>query len=139
MAISKLYDLILWITPITEAFPRSLRHTLGHRIVNELLDVLRTLVEARYSRKGRPLLERANLGIDYARHLIRLSKDLKALSLDRYQHGQKLLEEVGRLIGGWRKALPGERPRTPVDESISDGSISEWSSTYSATEESRIP
>jgi len=85
VAISKFYDLILWITPITEAFPRSLRHTLGHRIVNELLDVLRTLVEARYSRKGRPLLERANLGIDYARHLIRLSKDLKALSLNRYQ------------------------------------------------------
>jgi hypothetical protein len=46
IAITKLYDLIVWMTPVTDRFPRSMRHALANRIQNELLDILRLLMEA---------------------------------------------------------------------------------------------
>jgi len=114
VVISKLYDLIVWMTPITDRFPRSLRFTVADRLANELLDALKILIQARYSKDRGALLEQANLRLEYVRHLFRLAKDLKAMSIGQYEHGSRLVDEVGRLVGGWRKAArqPGSRATT---------------------------
>ena len=33
-----------------------------------------------------------------------LAQDLKLLSRNRYAHGARMVEEIGRLLGGWMKA-----------------------------------
>ena len=37
------------------------------------------------------------------RLLLRLAKDLKLLSLDAYTFAAERLDEIGRMVGGWRK------------------------------------
>ena len=50
-AVPKLYDVIVWILPQVEKFPRAQKFTIGDRIVNMALDTLELLIEATYTRQ----------------------------------------------------------------------------------------
>ena len=100
----KTYDFVLWLLPKVESFPRSYRFTLGERLTANGLDLLTTLVEAAYAREKDALLRKASGIVNTTRYLLRLSKDLKILSLDSYGFSAGLLDEIGRMVGGWQKA-----------------------------------
>jgi hypothetical protein len=102
-AIEAHYQFVLWLLPAIEKFPRSHKFTLGDRIENGALNVLEALVEATYTRQRTQHLQRANLGIEKLRFLIRLGADLKLLDGRRYEYAARTLDETGRLIGGWMK------------------------------------
>ncbi|MEW8338492.1 MAG: hypothetical protein AB2708_01470 [Candidatus Thiodiazotropha taylori] len=59
-AVQACHDLIRWLIPQLDKFPRSRRYTLGERIENELLEVLGLLVDATYSRSKQKVLKQAN-------------------------------------------------------------------------------
>jgi hypothetical protein len=99
-----MYQFMLWLVPAVEKFPRSQKFLLGDRIQATALDVLERLIEATYTRARRQHLDEANLGVEKLRFLFRLAKDLKHLDMGRYEHAARSLDEIGRLIGGWRKA-----------------------------------
>ncbi len=103
--IQRAYDLTAWAVPAIAKFPRSHRFVLGERMENALYDVLEMLIEARYD-KGRrtELLGRANVRIEKLRFQTRLAKDLGVLGLRQYEHFARLTDEVGRQVGGWRRA-----------------------------------
>ncbi|MDP6565675.1 MAG: diversity-generating retroelement protein Avd [Alphaproteobacteria bacterium] len=103
------YRFLLWLVPTVEKFPRSQKFLLGDRLQATALDVLEHLVEATYTRRRADLLLRANLGVEKLRFLFRLALDLGHLDPRRYEHAARSLDEVGRLIGGWRKAS-GDAP-----------------------------
>lgn len=103
-AIEAHYQFLLWLLPAVEKFPRSHKFTLGDRIENAALNVLEALVEATYTRQRTQHLQRANLGIEKLRFLIRLAADLKLLDRRRYEYAARTLDDTGRLIGGWMKA-----------------------------------
>lgn len=100
-AVQDCHDLLLWLIPILDKFPRSRRFTLGERLENGLLKVLEDLVEAAYSKQKRQALVRANRQLEIIRHLWRLAYELKVIPLRRYKHGIELMNELGRQIGGW--------------------------------------
>ena len=99
-----MYGFVLWLVPTVEKFPRRQKFLLGDRLQATALDVLERLVEATYSRDRRRYLQAANLGIEKLRLLCRLAKDLGHLNERRYEHAARVLDETGRLVGGWRKA-----------------------------------
>ena len=103
-AVPKLYDVIMWLLGRVEKFPRSQKFTLGDRIVNTSLDILDTLIEATYTRKRLPLLQKANVQLEKLRFLIRLCHDFKLLSSKQYAYISNEINEVGKLIGGWIKS-----------------------------------
>ena len=103
-AVTRTYQLILWAAPQVNKYPRDHRFTLGDRTVNHLYDLLELLVQASYTRDKLVLLERAALEVDLLRHMLRLGKDLEVLGLRQYEHGVRLLDDIGRQVGGWRKA-----------------------------------
>jgi len=93
-----------------ENFPRSYRFTIGDRLTATSLDLLTTLVEAAYSRRKDPLLEVASQKVNAIRYLLRLSKDLQLLSVESFGFSAGLLDEIGRMVGGWRKSAAGAIP-----------------------------
>jgi hypothetical protein len=95
---------ILWLVPTVEKFPRAQKFLLGDRIQAAALDVLEALIEATYTRDRRGHLARANLGLEKLRVLCRLATDLRHLDPRRYEHAARAIDEIGRLVGGWRKA-----------------------------------
>ena len=100
-AVPKLYDVITWLLGRVERFPRSQKFTLGDRTVNLALDTLELLIEATYTRKRLPLLQKANVQLEKLRYLIRLCHDFKLLSAKQYAFISAEINEVGKLIGGW--------------------------------------
>ncbi|SPF32214.1 conserved hypothetical protein [Candidatus Sulfopaludibacter sp. SbA4] len=86
------------------SFPKSYRFSIGDRLVDGVLEILMRLVDAAYSRdKERPLME-VNAMLNRIRFLLRLAKDLKLLTVDSYGYAAENVEEIGRMVGGWRKS-----------------------------------
>jgi hypothetical protein len=101
VAVGKAYDFVLWLLPKVEGFPRSFRFTVGDRLTLSGLDLLMLLVEAAYSASKERLLEEANRKINGIRYLLRLSKDLRLLTVDSFGFAAERVEEIGRMVGGW--------------------------------------
>jgi hypothetical protein len=106
LVVAKVYDFVLWLLPKVENFDRAYRFTVGERLTSQGLDLMTTLVEAAYSREKDNLLQQANRKINSTRYLLRLAKDLKLMSIDSYGFSAEKLDEIGRMVGGWRKATP---------------------------------
>ncbi len=103
-AVQTCHELLLWLIPQLDKFPRARRFTLGERIENGLLEVLELLVDAAYSRAKHSSLKQANLRLAVARHLWRLAQELQVISTRRYEHGARLMDDLGRQIGGWLRS-----------------------------------
>ena len=102
-AVVACHDLLEWVIPQLDKFPRARRFTLGERIETGLLFVLERLIEAAYSRGQAKLaaLKAANLRLDVVRHLWRLGHGLRVLPGKQYGYGAGLMEGLGRQVGAW--------------------------------------
>lgn len=99
----KSYDLLAWLIPITMQFPRSQRFVMALRVQNAALDLQETLVAAGKSQRGerRRLLQQADIRLEQLRLHWRLCRTLQLIEPGRYEHGARLIDEVGRLLGTW--------------------------------------
>jgi hypothetical protein len=106
-AVQSCHELLAWLIPLLDSFPRVRRFTLGERLESGFLLVLESLVEAAYSRDKQAALQRANRQLSINRHLWRLAFELKVVAGKRYEHGARLIEGLGQQVGGW---LRSQRP-----------------------------
>jgi four helix bundle protein len=106
---TRTFDLLAWLMPMTNHFPRSQRHALTQRLLDAAFDLRERMEEANH-RQGaarRERLERADEALERVRLYVRLAFGMKWLSSGQYQHVAQMLAEIGRLLGGWKKATPG--------------------------------
>jgi len=80
-----------------------------------LLDLLDILIEARYVREKALLLDRANIVLERFRFQMRMARDLKALALNSFEFQAQEVEEIGRMIGGWRKSAAARAAKGPPE------------------------
>ena len=73
-AVQVCHELLLWLIPLLDKFPKNRRFTLGERLESGLLKVLELLVAAAYSKDKVALLNQANRQLAVCRHLWRLCK-----------------------------------------------------------------
>ncbi len=108
---AKAYDLLKYALPILEGLPRSQKFTLGDRIQNHLSDLLEAIISAYYlpAQEKRPLLLQANLRLEILRYYFRLGYERGYYNSLRYKDFAERIDEIGRMIGGWIKSLPGGR------------------------------
>ena len=109
-AVQRCHELLAWLIPLLDQFPRSRRFTLGERLESGLLFVLENLVDATYSRDKREALARANRRLAVTRHLWRLCLELEVIGLKRYEYGAKLMLALGGEIGAWLRARSAPPP-----------------------------
>ncbi len=102
-ALTKIYDLLLWIIPLLEKFPKSQRFLLGDKIEGLLMDTMEEVIQAVYTRDKVSYLKSANINIEKLRHFIRLVKDLRYINTNKYEYSSRCLNEIGAEIGGWIK------------------------------------
>ena len=102
---SKTYDLLLWLIPLTVKFPRSHRFVLAEAIQRTALQFQEQLIEAGLENNRQEVLRHADITLAKLRFYIRLSLDLKLISLGQYEHAAAMVAEIGRLLGGWQKSI----------------------------------
>jgi len=94
---------LCWLLGKTSKFPKSVRFTFSVRIENLALEVMEEIVTARYTRDRRAHLERISLNLDKLRILLRICHRLTHLDHRAYERAMRLLDEAGRMTGGWLK------------------------------------
>ena len=103
---TRTFDMLNWLLPATNNFPRTYRHSFTQRLLDAAFDLNERLYEANL-RYGRARLERlalADEALDKLRAYLRLAARLSWLKPGQYQHVAAMVAEIGRLLGGWRKA-----------------------------------
>ena len=100
----KHYDLMVYSFPIIGRFPQNQRYVLGQQIENAMLSIGMMIVTANKLRQKRAKLFEIDIELEKLRFLVRLSKDLKMMSISKYGHLCERLDEIGRLLGGWLKS-----------------------------------
>ncbi len=100
----KSYDFLLWLIPLTLKFPKSQRFLLAERLGKQALDFYDIILEAvAEPEKQSELLLTANRLLTKIRLYVRLSYDLQCITQKQFEHAIRLIDELGRLIGGWQK------------------------------------
>lgn len=103
---TRTYDLLSWLLPASNNFPKSVRHSYTRRLLDAAFDLQERLEEADF-RRGRERRERlvlADEALAKVRIYVRLAERWHWFSPGQYQHAAEMLAEIGRLLGGWRKA-----------------------------------
>lgn len=114
----KTHDLLKYLIPATEKFPKSQRFTLAQRIRDTALDFYEYLLEAR--KVGllarRDVLLRADVTLEKLRIHLRLSMEMEYLKFPQYEHASGQVVEIGRMLGSWREGTEKKITQAvPVD------------------------
>jgi four helix bundle protein len=100
----KIYELIIWLYPTVNKFPKSQRFVLGQHIENTILKLLEGIIEANQEVNKLVYLKKISVELDELRILIRLSKDLRFISIKQYSFVAEKINEIGKMLGGWIKS-----------------------------------
>ena len=103
----RFYDFILILYPVINRFPKSHRLVLGNQIEKEAVTILVLIIQANSETglKRQLSLKKVSKDLDILRILIRLSKDLRFMSLGQYQVLSKKLNEINKLFFSWSKKV----------------------------------
>jgi hypothetical protein len=102
---TRTYDLLRWLIPQTIKFPRQQRFVLAEAVQRTALRFQEELIEAAYAEEPLPALRRADVTLVKLRTYLRLCRDLELLAFNQYEHVARMVDEIGRLLGGWIKKV----------------------------------
>lgn len=104
--LTRTFDLLEWLLPKVERFPRLYRATLVQRLIGAALDFQEALFEAQ-SQGGSTRqrhLRQADAALNKLRLYLRLAHRWHWLNDGQYRHVSVQIAELGRLLGGWMKS-----------------------------------
>jgi hypothetical protein len=104
--LKKSYDLYKLFHEYRRVIPKCDRFTVFERSENLILQIIEILLEAGYSQHGNKAtaLETASTKVNLLRFLIRLMKETKSLDAKKYVTLQTVIDEIGRMLGGWLRS-----------------------------------
>lgn len=93
-------------------FPKKARYTLADKIDTRFISVLELLAVASYQNIGQKAvtLDRAVMGVDVLKFLIRIAWELHILDEKKYTTLSTGIQEAGRQIGAWRNGIKRKTP-----------------------------
>lgn len=88
-------------------FPKSERHVLAADIRLSLYEIDRQIVRAQKRYFKKTTLQDIDIEVEHLKLKIRLAKKLGFLPFRKYENLERMLIEIGRMIGGWIKSNKG--------------------------------
>lgn len=103
----KVYDFVLWLYPVINRIPKSHRLVLGRKLEELATSLLLLIIKANKIRgQERIMLQRkVSDELDCLRIFIRLTKDLRFMSVKQYTTGAERINEIGRMLSAWMKVV----------------------------------
>ncbi len=107
----------LWFQSLAD-FPKIYRNNLGGKIEGYFLSVLENIFVSAYlsGEKKAAQLSIAILKLDNLKFFLQLAWENKCLSNEKYIEISTSLDEIGRMLGGWKKGLENKTPASRTRE-----------------------
>lgn len=95
----------LWIK-LSDNIPKKRQYTLGNKIENKILELLEKSYLAYFSQNNKiEKISECIIILDLLKFNISLSWEAKLISNKQYEEISMLLNETGKMIGGWKNSL----------------------------------
>ena len=103
---NKAYELYKTFYGYRSTVSRQDRYTLWQRGETTILDILEGILLASQLSKAEklPTLQNVSLKVNFLRIFVRLTKDVKAIDNKKHLRLQEMIDEIGRMLGGWIKS-----------------------------------
>jgi four helix bundle protein len=98
------YDLLVEIFDLVKHFSREYKYTVGEKLKDEALEMLMNIYRANTRKEKKETLQKAREHLEVVRLLMRLTKDLKQININRFVDVNKKIEEISKQLTGWQKA-----------------------------------
>ncbi|MES2930469.1 MAG: four helix bundle protein [Patescibacteria group bacterium] len=101
----------LWFT-ITADIPKTYRYTLGGKVEGYFLELLENIFVSLYlsPEQKAPRLTIAISKLDGVKFFLQIAWENKCVSNQKYADLSTSLDEIGRMLGGWKKGLEKKTP-----------------------------
>ncbi|MCK6581209.1 MAG: diversity-generating retroelement protein Avd [Anaerolineae bacterium] len=102
---TRTFDLLSWLLPHLTKFPKAQRYLVVQRLGDAALDFQEALSHANAQRGEQRLLQlrTADGHLTSLRLYLRLAFQWAWLDSAQFEYVSKMVEEIGRLLGGWIK------------------------------------
>jgi hypothetical protein len=108
----EIFNFNAWLLTIVDKIPRNQKFLLGDRIQTAAIDLMIGVVEATYTKERSSLLRAAQMNIEKLRFLFRLANSGGIVSHAAYEYAARQIDQIGRGLGGWRKAHHAQATRS---------------------------
>jgi len=96
------YKLILEIYGTTHQFPREHKYALGQKLKDAGIEFIDFIISANSQENKVLSLEETRIRLERIRIYIRLSFNLRLITLKRYEFFSRFLEDLSRQLSGWQ-------------------------------------
>ena len=105
--LKKSYDLYKTFHEYRRVVPKPDRFTIFEKSESTILEVIECIMQASSESKKEklPTLERASIKLNMPRVFIRLMKDVKTIDGKKYMNLESVVDEIGRMLGGWIRSI----------------------------------
>jgi hypothetical protein len=103
----KTYDFYKLLCKYRNLVTRSERYALWLKCENATLEIIESLIEVSHQdgEDSKASLYKISDKVDFLKIFMRLAKDTQAINHDQYLEIERSLQEIGKMTGGWLKAL----------------------------------
>lgn len=101
--LKKTYELYKLFHEYRKVVSKANRFTIYERCENLIVDIIECFLEAGYTKTMNKnlILERASVKLNTLRLFICLMKETYVLDMKKYLKLQEMIDEIGRMLGGW--------------------------------------
>ncbi len=107
----KSFEMLQWLLNHTRKFPKHQRFVMARRMEEAALDFHDEILRATRSRKPLQALGEADYHLSRLKVYNRLCKEMQLQSFKQYEHLSRVLDELGKLLGGWMRKVSGHGER----------------------------
>jgi four helix bundle protein len=98
------YDLLMEIFELVKHFPREYKYSVGEKLKDEALEMIMNIYRANTRQQKKDTLQNAREHLEVVRLLLRLTKDMKQININRFVDVNKKIENISKQLTGWQKS-----------------------------------
>lgn len=98
------YDLLVDLFRFVKDFHREYKYTIGESIKNETIAMMMCVYRANSTHAKGPLLQQARERVEVIRLLLRICRDLRQISLEKFVRLNERIESVSKQLTAWQRS-----------------------------------
>ena len=102
------YDLLMRIMQVTKTFQREYKYTIGEKLQNEVIELIICIYKANNAQDKNEYIRSILEHVQLVELFLRMSHDLKILSMEHYSQLVEMLDGIAKQSQGWLNSLSGK-------------------------------
>lgn len=97
----KVEDMMAYGMDAIVQYPKSVKFTVGKHMIDLMSKMADTTIEVKKKHTKKTSLQQLDIANTQLRFFVRLSYRKKYISDGRYYEWSRMIDEIGRIVGGW--------------------------------------